>query len=402
MKRLLVVCLAMMLGYAVSAQEAATQEEARKSSLDEKIAKLETRLKKNEKRAAAWEAFRKYAKLSAFIQGQYDWVEERDGKEHGGSSTFHIRRARMILSGDLLNGPKIGKLDYRFLFDIVRVPKNPLIEAWVRYQPIKEFGVQLGQFIPPITFESSQSSSKYEFIDFSYAVSNLAKVGSNDVTGYTSSGRDAGMQIFGGFLHRDGYSIINYNIAVINGNGINAKDDNKSKDVIGRLTIKPIKDLSIALYYQRGEANLSKMENYADYNWSGNAEYVTTHRWGGGLAYHSGKAFARGEYIGGLTGNLISEGAYMQGGYYFSLPKNAGQIWTGAMVDYFCRNTFDYIERDTKNAHIDTRYTLCVGYRPIKFFHFQMAYSLEQRINYTFGNNRHFGNGVKFMATVIF
>jgi hypothetical protein len=98
----------------------------------------------------------------------------------------------------------------------------------------------------------------------------------------------------------------------------------------------------------------------------------------------------------------VSEGAYLAGGYKFKLPKSAGHLWTGLMADYFCRNCFDYINRDTANAAINTRYSVCVGYEPIKYFHVQVAYSLEQRIHHTFKNNRHFNNGVKLLATVIF
>ena len=83
------------------------------------------------------------------------------------------------------------------------------------------------------------------------------------------------------------------------------------------------------------------------------------------------------------------------------MPK-AGKLWAGAMVDYFCRNVFDYTKRDTANAKNDNRYSVCLGYEPIKYLHMQLAYSLEQRTHYTFANNRHFGNGVKFMATVVF
>ena len=72
------------------------------------------------------------------------------------------------------------------------------------------------------------------------------------------------------------------------------------------------------------------------------------------------------------------------------------------MVDYFCRNCFDYTKRDTKNAAVDMRYSVCVGYTPVKYFRVQLAYSLEHRINHTFANNRHFGNGIKLMATGLF
>ena len=395
MKRILSIALAVLAFATVSAQEVAST-----NNLEAKVAELDARLAKNEKRAATLEKVRQYAKLSGFMQGEYDWTYDNENKT--GTSSFYLRRVRFTIAGDLYNG-KAGKLDYRVYFDLVRIKKdnpNPLLDMWIKYQPIKEFGVQFGQYKNPITFEASISPAKYDFVDFSYVVCNLAKMGADDVAGYNVTARDAGFQFFGGFIHRDGYSIINYNIGVLNGSGINVKDDNKSKDVYAKLTIKPSRDFAVATYYQWGEANLSSMsaEKYAEYNWSGSAKYVTTHRWGGGFNYDGKHAFARGEYIGGLTGKLPSEGLYVEGGYRHHLPKNAGMLWIGGMVDYFCRNCFDYIHRDTKNAAIDMRYSVCLGYQPFKYLRVQLAYSLMQYIN----QPRPFGNSVKLMVTAAF
>ena len=395
MKRILFIALALLAFTVVSAQDATTS-----SNLDTKVAELDARLAKNEKRTAALEKVRQYAKLSAFMQGEYDWTYDNENKT--GTSSFYLRRVRFTIAGDLYNG-KAGKLDYRVYFDLARIKgsnPNPLLDMWIKYQPVKEFGVQFGQFKNPITFEASISPAKYDFVDFSYVVCNLAKMGADDVAGYNVTARDAGFQFFGGFVHRDGYSIINYNVGVVNGSGINVKDDNKSKDVFAKLTIKPSRDFAIATYYQWGEANLSSMSaaKYAEYDWSGSAKYVTTHRWGGGFNYDGKHGFARGEYIGGLTGKLPSEGVYIEGGYRHHLPKNAGMLWVGGMVDYFCRNCFDYIHRDTKNAAIDMRYTVCLGYQPLKYLRVQLAYSLKQYINQT----GPFDNSIKLMVTASF
>ena len=381
----------------LSAQEAQTE------STESKLAKLE-------KRTAAWEKAKQYFKITSFVQGMYEYANDTKSDDLTGVSTFSIRRARMSITGDLYKGKNGAKLDYRFYFDLARIKNNsnpnPILDMWVRYRPFKEFGIQFGQYKNPVTFEASISPSKYEFIDYSYAVCNLAKMGSDDVAGLNVTARDMGFQFIGGFIHRDGYSIINYNVGVLNGNGLNLKDNNKSKDIYGVLTIKPSAKLSLATFYQWGEANLKeffsedKIQN--EYGWYGNPEYVTTHRWGIGFKYDGEGLFARGEYVAGTTGKLVSEGAYLSGGYKFQLPKNAGRIWSGLMVDYFCRNCFDYINRDTANAAINTRYSVCVGYEPIKYFHVQVAYSLEQRIHHTFNNGRHFNNGVKLLATIIF
>ncbi len=398
MKRILLLAITLTLGYVVAVAAQEVKDTATES--------LEDRMTKNEKRTARLEKLKQYASLSGFIQAEYDWLDDGTNGNTTSSSSFYIRRLRFTIAGDLYKG-KAGKLDYRAYFDLARVKNpnpNPILDMWMRYQPVKEFGIQLGQFKNPITFEASISPSKYDFIDFSYAVSNLAKMGSNDVAGLNVTARDIGFQLFGGFIHRDGYSILNYNIGLVNGSGINVKDNNKSKDIFARLTVKPTADFALAAYYQWGEANLSSFtaEKFAEYGWTGSAEYVTMHRWGGGFNYDGKKAFARGEYIAGLTGALASEGAYIEGGKRFHLPKNGGMLWAGAMVDYFCRNTFDYIERDTQNAIIDMRYSLCVGYTPFKYLRVQLAYSLEHAINKRLANNRHFRNGVKLMVTGAF
>ena len=400
MKKLLLMTAVLFCSFAASAQEATKSTQNELSTTE-----LSTRLEKQEKRLAVLEKVRQYVKLSAFMQGQYDWLSDTEGNEPTGTSSFYLRRIRFTLAGDLYRGKKGARLDYRVYFDLCRMPtKNPILDMWIRFQPIKEFGVQFGQYKNPVTFEASISPSKYDFIDFSYVVCNLAKMGANDLTGLNETARDIGFQFFGGFIHREGYSVINYNIGLLNGSGINTKDNNKSKDIYGKLTIKPSSDLAMAAYYQWGEANLSSFtaEKYAEYGWTGSAEYVPMHRWGIGINYDGKHAFARSEYIGGLTGSLPSEGLYAEAGYRHHLPKNAGMLWAGGMVDYFCRNCFDYIHRDTKNALIDMRYSLCLGYAPIKYFRMQLAYSLEHKINQTFANNSPFGHGVKFMVTASF
>ena len=400
MKRFLLIAVVLFSSFAASAQETPKSTQNEQSTTE-----LSTRLEKQEKRLAILEKVRQYVKLSAFMQGQYDWLSDTEGNEPTGTSSFYLRRIRFTIAGDLYRGKNGAKLDYRVYFDLCRLPsKNPVLDMWIRYQPFKEFGVQFGQFKNPVTFEASISPAKYDFIDFSYVVSNLAKMGANDLTGLNETARDIGFQLFGGFIHREGYSVINYNVGVLNGSGINTKDNNKSKDIYGKLTIKPSSDLAMAAYYQWGEANLSSFtaEKYAEYGWIGNAKYVPMHRWGIGINYDGKHAFARSEYIGGLTGQLASEGLYAEAGYRHHLPKNAGRLWAGGMVDYFCRNCFDYIHRDTKNALIDMRYSLCLGYEPIKYFRMQLAYSLEHKINQTFANNSPFGHGVKLMLTASF
>jgi hypothetical protein len=280
----------------------------------------------------------------------------------------------------------------------VKLPNpNPILDLWVRYRPCKEFGVQMGQFKNKFSFEASIGPQHFDFIDFSYAVTRLAKMGSKDVLGLDMTARDLGVEFMGGFIHKEGYSVLNYNVAILNGSGINTKDNNKSKDVMARLTVQPMKELAVAGYYQWGENVLDATTAQA-YGWTGNNNYVTSHRWGVGAKYDSKACFARTEYIGGMTGKMRSAGAYIAGGYKFYAPKMPGYGWVGAMVDYFS------LEASKASEATDMRYMVCLGYQPVKHARIQLGYSLEHYIGEgrVFKNNRPFTNSLKVMVTAIF
>lgn len=97
--------------------------------------------------------------------------------------------------------------------------------------------------------------------------------------GINSAGRDIGAQLYGGLIKRNGYNIINYNLAVFNGSGINRKDDNKSKDFVGRIMVNPIRELTIGAYYQYGEGE------YIHSHIAEQGKYLVLHRYGGGIVY---------------------------------------------------------------------------------------------------------------------
>ena len=78
MKRFyILICAVLLAGGSLSAQE------AEKSGADS----LNVRLSKIEKRTAVLEKVRQYVKLSAFMQGEYDWIDSgKDGETTGTSS----------------------------------------------------------------------------------------------------------------------------------------------------------------------------------------------------------------------------------------------------------------------------------------------------------------------------
>ncbi len=304
--------------------------------------------------AITWSDIEQHLKISGYLQilytGEYT---NRDAE----SSSFRIRRARVSFAGKIVENKKVGIADYRLQVDFAESPK--IVDAWVRYRPFSQLGIQIGQFKIPLSIENSEYAPlKLEFIDYSLVVQRLVKMSNNDVSGISSTGRDCGAQLYGGFLKRNGIHLLNYNLAIFNGNGINTKkDNNHSKDFVGRLMVCPIRDLTIAGYYQYGKGNFGEKKD-VDYQ-----------RYGGGIAYNSRHAFVRSEYIRGNTGTLLSEGCYASAGWKFQTTK-AGSGSLGARLDYFDENIH--------TPSCEFNYTLGVAYQPWQWMRLQLNYTLKQ------------------------
>ncbi len=280
----------------------------------------------------------KHMRLSGYLQGGFSW-------DNDAGSTFYIRRARVSLSGDFAK----EKFDYRLQVDMAGSPK--ICDLYVRYKPMNEINVQLGQFKLPFSLENElYGPTKFEFIEYSYLTTYLAR-NNNRYDGIAATGRDMGLQLYGGFIERDGYSIINYNVGVFNGAGINSKDNNKSKDFIARLIVKPIEGLSISGSYM-----------YSEVNHGGNA-YMKTPRWSVGAIYDVRHWIARAEFAQANFGGNTTNAFYALAGYHFEKP------WTVA-----ARYEFINDELNTMDNH---RVTLGGVYKPFKFLRLQLNATYE-------------------------
>ncbi len=295
-----------------------------------------------------------HLKISGYLQALYDW-EYADGDTD--NSSFRIRRARLSFAGKIVEDKKVGIADYRLQVDFAENPK--IVDAWARYRPVAQIGLQVGQFKIPLSIENSEYTPlKLEFIDYSLVVQRLVHMSSRDVMGISSTGRDCGVQLYGGFVKKEGFYMLNYNLAFFNGNGINSKrDNNRSKDFVGRVMFNPMKDFTVAGYYQYGEGDFGE-RRYAHYE-----------RYGGGVAYDGRHAFVRSEYLRGDTGNIFSEGVYASAGWKFRTLK-AGSGSLGVRFDYFDENT--------STASREFNYTLGVAYQPWRYMRLQLNYILKQ------------------------
>ena len=302
--------------------------------------------------------------LSGYLQAGFEFNEANDP-----TTSFYLKRARLSLTGNFLE----DKMDFRLQVDMAGSPK--ICDLYYRYKPLNELNVQLGQFKLPFAMENELCGpTTFEFIEYSYLTMFLTR-NAKDYDGIAgATGRDIGAQLYGGFIEREGYNIINYNVGIYNGAGINVKDNNSSKDFVGRVIVKPIKDLSLSASYMYAETNFN------------NVTYMKSPRWSVGAWYNSRHWVARSEFAQANFGGNLTNTLYVLAGYHFEKP------WSVA-------GRYEFI-RDEANTLNQERITIAGIYKPYKFLRLQLdgSYVMNHRPDAT----KPGALGVNLLVTAMF
>lgn len=303
-----------------------------------------------------------YLRLTGYLQGGF-----RADQDTEPLSTFYLHRARLSLTGDMAQ----DKVDYRLQVDWAGSPK--ICDLYFRYKPMKELNIELGQFKIPFSYENENCGpTTVEFIEYSYITTYLARNNAK-YDNIAATGRDFGFQVYGGFIQRDGYSVINYNLGVFNGNGINAKDNNSSKDIVARVVVKPFKGFAVTGSYM-----------YAETDYNGN-KYMKSPRWAVGALYDSRHWVARSEYAEVDFGGNLARAFYALGGYHFEKP------WS-----LFAR--YEFINDELRILD-EQRIQIGAAYKPFKFLRLQSNLSYTMPYQATNGKR---SLGFNLLATAMF
>lgn len=233
-------------------------------------------------------------KFSGYGMVQYQ-ASDQDAKESNG---FNLRLVRMALEGRAhedfywkvqmqINGntydPDKSSTDIR------------LVDLFGEWQKYEFFKVKAGQFKRPFTFENPMHPITQGFMSYSQNVSKLAGF-SDRCGGNASNGRDIGVQIQGDLLkNAEGRNLLHYQVGVFNGEGINQKDKDNRKDIIGGMWVMPIKGMRIGAFGWTGsragvgEKNRYALSGeYAQNDWTFRTEYIHSQGWN--AAHTSDKA----------------------------------------------------------------------------------------------------------------
>jgi hypothetical protein len=253
-------------------------------------------------------------KVSGYVQAGYWWADRNAGDR----STFQMKRMRLILDKQISR-----RFDFRAQFEVFSSSYDgtpyakkvmTVMDAFVNARVNKAVNFRAGQYYLPLGFENYDiSPATLEMIDFSSITYRIVCRNPISSPGLIDYGRDIGVMMYGDLFENvdKGFSYLSYNLSVTNGNLPTLLDNNKSKDIVGRLTIRPIRDLRITGSYNWGE--------YLGPNASGDIEsYLPMNRYIVGVWYNHPRGLViRSEWgrMESTRGQIREQGLYVMAGY---------------------------------------------------------------------------------------
>lgn len=232
--------------------------------------------------------------LHAYAQGGFTYQEKANP-----NNSFELKRVILFAVGRITENWTVMLMH--------NVVSGAFQEYWTDYRFHPALGIRVGQMKTPFSIENPIAPTELEMISVcSQASTYLSGVGSDQLYG-PQIGRDLGIMIYGDIVP----GTLKYELGVYNGQGINKKDANNQKDVIGKLTVTPTKGLDVVGSFQVGKGHAVGTSIFNPTIKVG--DDYTRNRWSLGAMYKSPEFNLRAEYLAGKDGDVKSEGYYATG-----------------------------------------------------------------------------------------
>lgn len=253
--------------------------------------------------------------LSGYAQAGYTYSTETDGQ-----NSFDIKRIIFMANGQITD-----RWRCYFMFNFNN--GGNLLELYTEYKFLPELTVRLGQFKTMFTIENPMSPTTVELIScYAQSVAYLAGISGDPMYG-NHAGRDAGLMVSGDLWKR----LVHYDLAVMNGQGINLKDQNNHKDLVGNLMVHAAPWISIGGSFVSGKGHAQAASAAGGLTQAG--EDYTRNRWSAGAVLTTRPLSLRSEYLRGKDDEVKSEGYYATASCHLC-PR----LDVVASYDYFNKN----------------------------------------------------------------
>lgn len=232
-------------------------------------------------------------KLSGYAMTQYQYT----GQEGAKANSFNIRLGRLSLDGRAAKD-WYWKIQLQFNGNTTKLATSPkVVDAFAEWQRYEFFKVKVGQFKRPFTFENPMNPIGQGFMGYAQIIMKLA--GFTDRSGmHSSNGRDIGAQLQGDFLkNAKGRNLLHYQVGVFNGQGINVKDVDERKDIVGGVWVMPVPGMRIGVFGSEGSYSRKGIWKNDQGNDVGGVRKLPQHRYAISGEYKFADWTLRSEYV---------------------------------------------------------------------------------------------------------
>ena len=242
--------------------------------------------------------------LSGYAMGGFDYYDQQMPKD----------KYKVALIIFIANVQITDRINAYMMYDF---KSSTLHEMWANYKFCPQINLKVGQFKTPFTLENTLSPTVLETVRLMSLASDYMISGGSALTMKSQCGRDAGMTIYGNLFK----GFMTYDLALMNGAGLNRADDNSQKDFVGRIGVSPMSYLTLSGSVMLGTGNIAVHEDangkvvsdlapISDVKRNGN---FTRNHYALGAQMKTKPVNLRTEYMFGKDGDLDAKGYYATG-----------------------------------------------------------------------------------------
>ena len=265
-------------------------------------------------------------KLSLVLNGYAQSVYQTSNID-GDVNDFQIQRVMLI--GNAMVGKHLRAM---VMLDVAtsRADRR-LHEYFLEWSACDALQVRVGQFKQPFMLENIYIPTILGVVNMTEGTRYMSGI-AGDVLQGNMVGRDVGAMITGrAFRMKDRHHLLNYSLGVFNGAGLNQRDNNSAKDLIGMLQVFPYKNWQLTSSFIWGHGHALANSPYGDVMMGENYRRL---RWSAGTEWKNKYFDLRSEFTMGWNRDVKSRAFYVEG-WWHALPK----LDVVLNYDYLCRNT---------------------------------------------------------------
>ena len=340
-------------------------------------------------------------KLSGFGIVQYQYNGMHNSKTSK-SNSFNLRLGRVSLDGRILDD-WYWKAQLQVNGNTSTLGASPrVVDLFAEWQKYDYFRVKLGQFKNPFTFDNPIHPIDQGFMSVAQSVLKLASF--SDRAGvHPSNGRDIGIQVQGDFLKNNaGRNLVHYQVGVFNGQGINTKDVDQQKNIIGGVWVMPVNGLRLGWfgwtgsYARKGtwtdnagivQSGVRKLQQrryafsaeYKANDWTLRSEYIHS------TGYAFAKSLSNTDDAAAKDCNLSADGNKAQGVYALVIaPIIPNKLHAKARYDMYQPSDGAQKQRTQYDIGLDYEFTKNLALSGIySYVHDRSQHALQANPNYS-------------------